>query len=362
MASAADATERRDALVERLSLDAIGAFDLFSVHIGERLGLYRALADKGPLTSSELAEAAAIHERYAREWLEQQAASDILAAEGDDEGSRRFRLPEGHDEALLDVSSLNYIAPIARAVLASIRPIDALLEAMRTGGGVPYADYGDDLHEAQAAFTRPLFENLLGSEWLGAVPEIRDRLLADPPARVADVACGQGRSSIEIARAYPKVQVDGIDSDTASIDFARKNLEGSGVEDRVSFHDRDAADAGLAGRYDLVTIFEALHDMSYPVEVLRAARGLLADGGVMLIGDERTEESFTAPAGETERLYYGFSIFHCLPVGMVGEGAAGTGTVIRPATVRRYAEEAGFSSCEVLPIENDFWRFYLLRP
>jgi 2-polyprenyl-3-methyl-5-hydroxy-6-metoxy-1,4-benzoquinol methylase len=362
MASAADATERRDALVERLSLDAIGAFDLFSVHIGERLGLYRALADKGPLTSSELAEAAGIHERYAREWLEQQAASDILAAEGDVEGSRRFRLPEGHDEALLDVSSLNYIAPIARAVLASIRPIDALLEAMRTGDGVPYADYGEDLHEAQAAFTRPLFENLLGSEWLGAVPEIRDRLLADPPARVADVACGQGRSSIEIARAYPKVQVDGIDSDTASIGFARKNLEGSGLEDRVSFHDRDAADAGLAGRYDLVTIFEALHDMSYPVEVLRAARGLLADGGVMLIGDERTEETFAAPAGETERLYYGFSIFHCLPVGMVGEGAAGTGTVIRPATVRRYAEEAGFSSCEVLPIENDFWRFYLLRP
>jgi 2-polyprenyl-3-methyl-5-hydroxy-6-metoxy-1,4-benzoquinol methylase len=362
MASAADATGRRDALVERLSLDAIGAFDLFSVHIGERLGLYRALADKGPLTSSELAEAAGIHERYAREWLEQQAASDILAAEGDDEGSRRFRLPEGHDEALLDVSSLNYIAPIARAVLASIRPIDALLEAMRTGGGVPYADYGDDLHEAQAAFTRPLFENLLGSEWLGGVPEIRDRLLADPPARVADVACGQGRSSIEIARAYPKVQVDGIDSDSASIEFARKNLEGSGVEGRVSFHDRDAADAGLAGRYDLVTIFEALHDMSYPVEVLRAARGMLVEGGVMLIGDERTEESFTAPAGETERLYYGFSIFHCLPVGMVGEGAVGTGTVIRPATVRRYAQEAGFSSCEVLPIENDSWRFYLLRP
>jgi len=362
MAGAADATERRDALVERLSLDAIGAFDLFSVHIGERLGLYRALADKGPLTSSELAEAAGIHERYAREWLEQQAASDILAAEGDDDGSRRFRLPEGHDEALLDVSSLNYIAPIARAVLASIRPIDALLEAMRTGDGVPYADYGEDLHEAQAAFTRPLFENLLGSEWLGGVPEIRDRLLADPPARVADVACGQGRSSIEIARAYPKVLVDGIDSDTASIEFARKNLEGSGVENRVSFRDRDAADAGLAGRYDLVTIFEALHDMSYPVEVLRAARGLLAAGGVMLIGDERTEESFTAPAGETERLYYGFSIFHCLPVGMVGEGAVGTGTVIRPATVRRYAEEAGFSSCEVLPIENDFWRFYLLRP
>ena len=152
------------------------------------------------------------------------------------------------------------------------------------------------------------------------MPEIHERLLADPPARVADLACGQGRSSIEMARAYPKVRVDGIDSDHASIERAREHLEGSGVEDRVTFHERDAADAELAGSYDLVTIFEALHDMSYPVDVLRAARGLLGEGGVMFIGDERTDEAFTAPAGDVERLYYGFSVFHCLPVGMVGDG------------------------------------------
>ncbi len=363
MASVADSNERRDALVERLFMNAIGAFDLFSVYVGDRLGLYRTLADKGPLTSTELAQAAGVHERYAREWLEQQAASDLLEVEGElGTEKSRFRLPEGHDEALLDVSSLNYIAPMGRAVLASIRPIDALLDAFRTGQGVAYADYGEDLHEGQAAFTRPLFENLLGKEWLPAVPELHERLLADPPARVADIACGQGRSSIEIARAYPKVSVDGIDSDHASIERARENLVGSGVDDRVTFHERDAADAELAGRYDLVTIFEALHDMSYPVEVLRAARGLLDDGGVMFVGDERTEDAFTVPASEVERLYYGFSVFHCLPVGMVGEGAAGTGTVIRPDTVRQYAGEAGFSSCEVLPIEHDFWRFYLLKP
>jgi 2-polyprenyl-3-methyl-5-hydroxy-6-metoxy-1,4-benzoquinol methylase len=285
MATAADATGRRDALVERLFLNAIGAFDLFSVYIGDTLGFYRCLAEKGPLTSAELADAAGAHERYAREWLEQQAASELLEVEGEGE-ERRFRLPAGHDEALLDVSSLNYIAPMARAVLASIRPIDALLEAVRSGGGVPYADYGHDLHEAQAAFTRPLFENLLGKEWLPSVPEIHDRLLADPAATVADVACGQGRSSIEMARAYPKIRVEGIDSDRASIERARENLAGSGVEDRVTFHERDAAAAELAGRYDLVTIFEALHDMSYPVDVLCAARGLLADGGLVFIGDE----------------------------------------------------------------------------
>jgi 2-polyprenyl-3-methyl-5-hydroxy-6-metoxy-1,4-benzoquinol methylase len=361
MASVANPTERRDALVERLFMDAIGAFDLFSVYVGERLGLYRTLADEGPLTSAELAKSAGVHERYAREWLEQQAASDFLEVDRDGD-ERRFRLPPGHDEALLDVSSLNYMAPMARAVLASIRPVDALMAAFRTGEGVPYADYGEDLHEGQAAFTRPLFENLLGKEWLPSVPEVHERLLGDPPARVADIACGQGRSSIEIARAYPNARIDGIDSDPASIERARENLIGTGVEDRVTFHERDAADVELAGRYDLVTIFEALHDMSYPVSVLGAARGLLADGGVMLIGDERTEEEFTAPASEVERLYYGFSLFHCLPVGMVGEGAVGTGTVIRADTVKRYADEAGFSSCEVLPIEHDFWRFYLLKP
>jgi len=363
MASVADSTERRDALVGRLFMSAVEAFDLFSVYLGERLGLYRVLADDGPLTSAELAAAAGIHERYAREWLEHQAASDLLEVEADMDGNeRRFSIPAGHEEALLDVSSLNYVAPLGRAVLASVRPIDALLAAFKTGEGVPYADYGEDLHEGQAAFTRPLFENLLGSEWLPAVPELHERLLADPPARVADIACGQGRSSIELARAYPLVLVDGIDSDHASIEGARKNLEGSGVEERVALHERNAADAELAGRYDLVTIFEALHDMSYPVDVLRAARGLLGDGGMVLIGDERTQEEFTAPASEVERLYYGFSVFHCLPVGMVGEGAAGTGTVIRAETVKRYAEEAGFSSCEVLPIEHDFWRFYLLKP
>jgi 2-polyprenyl-3-methyl-5-hydroxy-6-metoxy-1,4-benzoquinol methylase len=361
MSAVSDPTGRRDALVERLFMNAVGAFDLFSVYVGDTLGFYRSLAEKGPLTSAELAEVSGTHERYAREWLEQQAASALLEAEGEGE-ERRFRLPAGHDEALLDVSSLNYIAPMARAVLASIRPIEALLEAVRSGGGVPYAAYGHDLHEAQAAFTRPLFENLLGKDWLPSVPEIHERLLADPPAKVADVACGQGRSSIEMARAYPKLRVDGIDSDPASIERAQANLTGSGVEGRVTFHERDAADGELAGLYDLVTIFEALHDMSYPVDVLRAARGLLADGGLVFIGDERTEDAFTAPAGEVERLFYGFSLFHCLPVGMVGEGAAGTGTVIRADTVRRYAVEAGFSSCTVLPIENDFWRFYLLRP
>src|SRR4029453_4680858 len=137
---------------------------------------------------------------------------------------------------------------------------------------------------------------------------------------------------------------------------------GSGLENRVAFHCRDAADPELSGRYALVTIFEALHDMSYPVDVLRTGRGLPSDGGRVLVADERTAERFALDAGDVERLYYGFSVLHCLPVGMVGENAAGTGTVRRGDTWRAYAAPAGFAECEVAPIDNDLWRFYVLTP
>jgi SAM-dependent methyltransferase len=364
MTTTASADTRRDELVGRLFGSALGAMDLLCVYLGDRLGLYRALADTGASTSAELASATGVSERYAREWLEQQSMAGILEAQdpGAPDAERRYALPAGHDEVLLDADSLNHMAPMAQLVVACALPIHAVLEAFRTGDGIPYADYGADLHEGQARFTRPLFDNLLATEWLPAVPAIHDRLDRDPPASVADLACGLGRSSTAIARGYPRVTVDGIDLDQASIQRAQDALPGSGLEDRVTFHCRDAADPELSGRYDLVTIFEALHDMSHPVDVLGAARGLLADGGRVLVGDERTAERFALDAGDVERLYYGFSVLHCLPVGMVGENAAGTGTVMREDTVRRYAERAGFAGFEVAPIENDFWRFYLLTP
>lgn len=364
-ASTSDETAaRRDALVERLFLATVGTWDVLSVYVGDRLGLYRILAERGPTTSGELADMAGLSERYVREWLEQQATSAILDVDdaNADIGARRYTLPPGHDEALVDESSLDCIAPIGQLVAGCAKAIDTVLEAFGSGDGVPYAAYGADLHEGQARFTRPMFEKLLTTEWLGGVPEVHERLLADPPARVADVACGEGHSSLAIARGYPKVRVDGIDMDAASIEAAQRHLATSGLQDRVAFHLRDAADEELAGSYDLVYIHEALHDMSYPVRTLEACRRLLADGGTVIIGDERVPDRFDPPGDETERLYYGFSIFHCLPVGMLGENAAGTGTVMRAPTMRRYAEQAGFANVEILAIDSDFYRFYRLTP
>lgn len=354
--------QARDALVARLFGAALGAFDLMGVYLGDRLGLYRALAGAGPLRAAELATRAGVAERYAREWLEQQAMGGILEVEDEEAGDadRRYELAAGHVEALTDEASLAFIAPVAQMIIACGRPLPALTAAYRSGDGVPFADYGQDLIDSQARFTGPMFDQLLAHEWLGAIAPVAQRLTSDPPARVADVACGEGRSSLAIARGFPKVTVDGLDLDEASIATATANLAGSGVEDRVRFSCRDAADPGLAGAYDLVLIFEALHDMSRPVDVLGAARAMLAEGGCVVVGDERVADRFSLEAGDVERFFYGCSITHCLPVGMVGPEPAGTGTVMRTDTVRRYAADAGFEGFEVLPIEHDFYRFYRL--
>lgn len=362
--STPDAAAATEALTERLFSSFLGGMEMVSVYIGDRLGLYAALAFGDPKTPDELAAAAGIHERYAREWLEQQALAGFLRVDDESvpDGERRYSLPREYREVLLDERSLSFMAPLAQGLVACTLPVHRLLEAYRRGDGIPFGDFGQDLHEMQARFTRPMFEQLLAREWIGSVPALRERLESDPPARVADVACGLGRSSIAIASGYPKVTVDGIDLDDASIARAREILAGSGVEHRVSFDVRDAADPRLAGRYDLAIIFEALHDMSRPVDALRAIRGLLADGGALFIGDERTADRFSLDAGDVERMLYAFSVTHCLPAGMTGDDPAGTGTVMRADTVEQYARDAGFGHFEVLPIENDFYRFYLLRP
>ncbi len=362
MATQAEETQR-DALAERLSGAALGAYELMTVHLGDRLGYYRALAERGGSTSSELAAATGTDERYAREWLEQQAVAGIVDVDDPDAApaERRFSLPAGHAEVLTDRDSLAHSTPMARFGVAAAQTLPAIEEAFRTGGGVPWEDFGQLGRDAQSDGNRPLYANLLGSEWLPAIEDVHARLQADPPARVADVACGAGWSSIAIARAYPKVTVDGYDLDASSVELANANVAETEVTDRVTVHLRDAGDPELAGSYQLVTVFEALHDMSRPVEALRALRGLVADDGAVVVMDERVADTFTAPGDEVERLMYTYSVLCCLPVGLADTPSAATGTVMRVDTVRRYAAEAGFAEVEVLPIEHEALRFYRLR-
>jgi len=356
--------EQRGALVERLFHGGIAVLEMLSIYVGDRLGLYRALAQDGPSTAAHLARSAGIHERYAREWLEQQAVAGLIEVktESPDADKRRYGLAPGHAEVLLNPDSLNYLVPIVWAIPGLAATLPALLQAYRDGGGVPYPAYGAEFRNSIASLNRPMFKNQLGSDWIPAMPDVDRRLRADPPSRVADVGCGTGWSSIAFAQAYPKVRVEGFDMDEASIATARENATKTGVENRVTFELRDAGSPGRAASYDLVTAFETIHDMADPVAALHAMRALVAPGGAVLVADERVAEAFSAPGDQLERFMYGWSVLHCLPVGRVDPPALGTGTVMRPETLRRYAKDAGFSGVEILPIEHDFWRFYRLEP
>lgn len=355
------ADEKRDALAGRLFEAMLGTMDLLTLYIGDRLGLYRALAGHGPMTPAELAARTGIHERYAREWLEQQAVSAILDVDAPESrpDDRHYRLPEGHAEVLVDRDSLNYLPWVGRFAAGLPRVMPEILEAFRSGGGVSWAAYGEDARVAQAEQNRPLFLQVLGNEWLPAIRDVHARL-SGSSARVADIGCGGGWSSIGIARAYPAVRVDGFDLDEPSIELARSNAEEHGVADRVSFHAEDGADPARTGQYDLVLACEMIHDLAQPIDVLATMRRLLAPGGAAIVVDERVAERFAAPGDELERLFYGFSVLCCLPVGLSEQPSAGTGTVMRPSTLRKYALKAGFRDVETLPIEHDFFRIYRL--
>ncbi len=236
--------------------------------------------------------------------------------------------------------------------------LDIMDDEFRSGRGVAFGAF--DLHDIQAAFTRPVFANHLTQDWLPALTELQARLEAGGPVRIAEVGCGEGLAAVTVARRFPNAVVDGFDLDEASIAVARKAAADAGVSERVRFFVCDAADAELDGAYDLVMAIEMLHDVPDPVGVLRSMRRLAGEAGAVLVVDERTEDSFTAEAPEMERLFYAFSTLHCLAVSMQG-GGAGTGTVLRVDTLRRYAEEAGFEDVEVLAVEHPQFRLYRLQ-
>ena len=352
------------ALVERLFMGGIAAMEALSIYVGTELGLYRLLYEQGPSTSAELAERAGIHERYAREWLEQQSTAELIDVDDPAQAAdrRRYSVSDVQAAVLVDETSLAYLAPAGGFVVSFSNVMPKLLDAYRTGGGVAYGDYGSEMREAQAAFNRPSFQSLLTSQWLAdGVPDLHARL-QQPGARILDAGCGLGWSTIAFASAYPQATVVGVDLDGPSIERARQNAKEHGVHDHITFEHGDAGDPKHVGRFDAVFILEALHDLSRPVEVLGALRGACNENGTVIVMDERVADEFGAIGDPVERFMYAASVLHCLPAGMSEQPSAGTGTVMRTDTVRRYAAEAGFASLDVLPIETDFFRFYRLTP
>jgi SAM-dependent methyltransferase len=354
--TSADATEE---FADKVFGDLLGSLSVFAASIGVELGWYDALARAESMSPPELAAATSTDARYAQEWLEQQTVSGYLkvADAAVPASERRFSIAPEAAEILTDRSSLAYMGPFPSLVAALGRSLPEVTAAYRTGAGFGWHQHDDGARSGQAEANRPMFLNLLGQQYLASIPAAASALRSG--GTVADIGCGLGWSSIGIAQAYPNARVDGYDIDAPSIERARAHAVEAGVADRVHFHCIDAAEIG-ADIYDVVLALECVHDMADPVSVLTAMRRIVAPTGTVVVMDERVGESFTGEPDPVEQFMYGFSLVCCLPDGRNAPESVATGTVMRQSTFERYATEAGFSAVDVLPIDNDFFRFYRL--
>jgi 2-polyprenyl-3-methyl-5-hydroxy-6-metoxy-1,4-benzoquinol methylase len=351
------------ALSGRLLESVVALAELCTVYLGERLGLYRALDETGPVSVAVLARHAGVAERYTQEWCEQQAVAGLIAVDDTTAaaGQRRYSLPPGHDEVLARPESPAYLAPLGLMASGISSGLPAVAEAFRTGEGVPVATYGSAGREAQEALNRTAF--VLGTgHWVSMLPDVVETL-GRPGARIADLGCGCGWSSVALAQAFPNASVVAVDLDLPSLERGREIAALEGVADRVRFVHADLTSDLPALRqvgFDLVTVFEALHDTSRPADVLTGVRSLLRAGGAALIAEPAVEEAFTAPGGLLERLNLASSVMFCLPTAMAGDDPDPVGAAMRPDVLRDLAGRAGFTTVTVLPAAHPMWRFFRL--
>jgi SAM-dependent methyltransferase len=320
---------------------------------------------EAPATAAELSHSSGCDQRYLREWLQAQAISGFATADGDDPAAARFALADGVADVFVHETSPTYLGGLTDALAAAATVLPRLVEAYRSGTGVPYAAYGRDAVTAQAALNRPSFVHSLVAEWLPQLPDVLARLQdTERPARIADLGCGMGWAGIELAKAFPHIQVEGRDNDEASISIGRQHAVDAGVADRVTLEVVDISDssADWSPRYDFAYFVECVHDFPRPVEALRNARTAVRPGGTVLVVDERVDETFTPAGDEVQRFFAAASAIWCVPQGRVDTDPKPIGAVIRPADMRDLAGRAGYSHVDIVPIEHPFWRFYRLTP
>jgi 2-polyprenyl-3-methyl-5-hydroxy-6-metoxy-1,4-benzoquinol methylase len=307
------------------------------VVMGDRLGLYRALAGAGPTSPEQLAERAGVRERYVREWLNAQAAGGYVEYDAE---SGRYTLPPEQAAALTDEESPAYLPGFFQIALGTLHDAPDVIEAARSGAGLGWHEHTHDVHEGCERFFRTGYNANLVAEWLPALEGVVEKLVKG--ISVADVGCGHGASTILMAQAYPNSSFVGSDYHEGSIETARVRAEAAGVADRVRFETAPAD--GYSGRgYELVTMFDCLHDMGDPVGAARHVRETIAPDGVWMIVEpmagDRVEENLN-PIGRT---YYAFSTFLCTPASLSQDVGLALGAQAGEARLGEVVTAGGFT-------------------
>lgn len=325
------------------------------VVMGDRLGYYRALADGGATTPAELAERTSTSEHYTREWLNAQAAGGFVEY---DAHTGKYLLPPEQAVALTDESSPAFLPGFFQIALGTVQHTTQTIEAARSGAGIGWHEHSSDVHLGCERFFRPGYNANLVAGWLPALDDVVQKL--ETGARVADIGCGHGASTILMAQAYPRSTFTGSDYHQESIETARQRAVEAGVADRVTFEVAAATQYSGSG-YDLVTTFDALHDMGDPVGAAKHVRDSLAPDGTWMVVEpmagDRVEDNLN-PVG---RAYYGFSTLLCTPASLSQDVGLALGTQAGPARIRDVTTAAGFTRFRTAA-ETPFNLVFEVRP
>ncbi len=347
-------TKKVEELAFRVVGDMGGAFTMALGYVGDRMGLFRAMAGAGPVTSAELAAKTKLNERYVREWLRAMVAAEYIDY---DAPSGKYVMTDEQAFVLANEESPMFVGGAFHFTTPSIWNVPKIMDAFQKGGGISYSEIGKEIPEAIERFFRPGYVNFLVKDWLGAVPGLTARL--EKGVSVADIGCGCGQSTVTMGKAFPKSKVLGIDYHGPSIERARK-LAAAGGLGNVEFLQAPAHEIPKNRKFEMICSFDCIHDMVDPLATLRAIREALAEDGVYIW----SEPNATANAHENRnplgKAFHSISPLHCMTVSLAHNGA-GLGTVIGESGARGLAKEVGFSGFERLPIQNPFNQFFALR-
>jgi len=317
--------------------DLAAAISGLMVHLGDRLGLYRAMAGAGPITPSALAARTGTRERYVQEWLANQAAGGYVAY---DPAGGTFELSAEHALVLADETSPVFLDGAFETIASCYADHEAFARAFTTGEGIGWGDHDDRLYTGALRLFRPGYEANLVDSWLPALDGVVEKLRDG--ASVVDVGCGLGASTIILARAFEQSSFVGYDIHEPSIEAARKAAAEAGVDRRARFEVASAQDFPGTG-YDLVTLFDCLHDMGDPVGAARRIREALAEDGTLLLVEPAAGAALEDNLNPVSRLYYGLSTVICTPSSLAQEVGLGLGAQAGPQRLEEVLHEAGFS-------------------
>lgn len=347
--------QKAEAFVHKAFADVSGALVSVMCSIGDQLGLFKELHTNGPATSAELAQRAAINERYAREWLSSMASAGYLTY---DAVTQRFTLPAEHAPVLAQEGGPVFFGGMYQQFPSMLGVYDQLLDSFRRGGGVPQASYGERFWDGLERFTGGWFENLLLPVWIPAMPEVQSKLEAG--ATAVDVGCGRGRALIKLAQAFPKSRFTGYDAYAPTIERAAENARAAGVADRVSFQPLDVTQ-GLPEQYDIITTFDVVHDAVDPRGLLRAIRSALKPDGIYVCLEINCADTLQENIGPFGGLFYAISSMYCMTTSLAANGE-GLGTMGLPESkLREFCDETGFGSLRRIPMDGPFNALYEVK-